>query len=406
MYRSKKEVLSSVKEHTIVKNGKNYTTFDAFLGSDPITKKKIRIARTSFAELKKYIDDFYKKLSTGGDAAVHLDYSQSLDARNAYDLIAQHKLGLSLVDCVQMILSGKIADAKTINSDISVGEAWERFQISIEPRSDAYKRCIKSRVGAWVTSFGASRMLAEITAAEVKQDLMTRVYDPNDMKKWKTYNNILGDIKTFIHWCCSVEQGLLGTDPLLGMKKLEIGYRQPEYMKAEAVEKLFRVLESHKQERPEVLADAILSFFCGMRQIEIERVREGEEAIKISLEDNFIRVIKCKGSLRGIRPRAFKIPDQAAAWMRSFDFMNAVMKPNPSFREHLKAYAAEAKIKLPKNAGRHTFITMYEAAYHDEKALSGIAGNTEGVRSRSYNGVEIEREGKAYFKIMPITETT
>ena len=405
MYRSKREVLSSIKEHTISKNGKNYTTFDAFLGSDPLTKKKIRIARTSHADLKKYIDDFYKKLSAGGDAAVHLDYTQSLDARNAYDLIAQHKLGLSLVDCVHAILSGKMMEKSSLASTMTVGEAWSKFLESISARSDAYKRCMKSRVGAWITSFGASRTMGEITAAEVKEDLMKRVYKKDDPGTWKTYNNILGDIKTFVRWCCYPEQKFLASNPLDGMKKLEIGYRQPEYMKADAVEKLFRVIESHKTESPEDLADAILSFFCGMRQIEIERVREGEESVKISLEDQFIRVIKCKGSSRGVRPRAFKIPDQAFAWMESFDFLTAVMKPNYSFREHLIKYAKEAGITLPKNAGRHTFITMYEAAHHDEKALSGIAGNTEGVRSRSYNGVEIEREGKAYFEIMPTEQT-
>ena len=138
-----------------------------------------------------------------------------------------------------------------------------------------------------------------------------------------------------------------------------------------------------------------------MRQIEIERVREGDSSVRISLEDCFIRVIKCKGSLRGVRPRAFRIPEQAEAWMRSFDFLAAVKTPNVRFRAHMNEYAKTAGVTLPKNAGRHTFITMYEAVHHDANALSAIVGNTEGVRSRSYNGVELEREGKAYFAIMP-----
>ena len=91
--------------------------------------------------------------------------------------------------------------------------------------------------------------------------------------------------------------------------------------------------------------------------------------------------------------------------MRSFDFLAAVQEPNPSFREHLVARAKEAKIALPKNAGRHTFITMFEAAHHDTNALSGIVGNTDAVRSKSYNGVELEREGRAYFQIMPTAES-
>lgn len=33
--------------------------------------------------------------------------------------------------------------------------------------------------------------------------------------------------------------------------------------------------------------------------------------------------------------------------------------------------------------------------------LSSIVGNTEGVRVHSYDGVEVEKNGKAYFAITP-----
>jgi hypothetical protein len=66
-------------------------------------------------------------------------------------------------------------------------------------------------------------------------------------------------------------------------------------------------------------------------------------------------------------------------------------------------YAKEAGVSLPENAGRHTFITMYAAAYHDQAKLTSIVGNTEGVRANSYDGVEVETNGVAYFAIMPGT---
>ena len=77
------------------------------------------------------------------------------------------------------------------------------------------------------------------------------------------------------------------------------------------------------------------------------------------------------------------------------------MKKNNYFRRHLVKYAAKAEIKLPGNAGRHTFITMFAAAYHDQPLLTSIVGNTEGVRANSYDGMEIEANGKAYFSITP-----
>ena len=404
MYRSKREVLSSIKHRSFVKNGEQYTIFTAFLGRDPKTNEKKRIARASEKELKEYIAEFYKKLDKGGDSAVALDHAQSADAAQALDLIAQHGLAMTLVECVRAVLDGRTVSATDCKT--TLGEAWTRFLAEhIAHTSPANQRAVKSRVGAWVSKAGSDSPLSAVTAAGVKEYLLANVYRASDPTTAKTYNNVLGDIHTFMRWCASVEQKLLSADPLDGMKKMPVGYRPPKYAKAEDVARLFAVLERHKADAPADLADAILSFLCGMRQCEIERVREGENAVKISLEDHFIRVIKCKGSTRGIRPRAFRIPEQAEAWMRSFDFLAAVQEPNPSFREHLVARAKEAKIALPKNAGRHTFITMYEAAHHDTNALSGIVGNTDAVRSKSYNGVELEREGKAYFRILPTAES-
>lgn len=400
MYRSKREVLSSIKEITSKRGGKYYTIFSAFLGRDPITKKVKRIARSDRNELREYITDFYARLEEGGDSAVLLSHAQAVDAKEAYDLLDRHAMRMTLADAVRAFIAQSAAAVKA-DCRITVGQAWAKYEESIASRSDAYRKCVRSRVGKWVAAFGTERKLTELSAAQLKTYLMDNVYRQADPGTAKTYNNVLGDIKTFVHWCCSKEQAFLAVDPLDGMKKMEIGYRQPEYVKAADAARLFRALEAHKEESPADLADAILSFFCGMRTIEIERVREGDDAVKISLEDHFIRVVKVKGSLRGVRPRAFRIPEQAEAWMRSFDFLAAVHQPNPSFREHLLARAKEAGVKLPKNAGRHTFITMYEAVHHDERALSGIVGNTEGVRSRSYNGVELASEGKAYFAIAP-----
>ena len=87
--------------------------------------------------------------------------------------------------------------------------------------------------------------------------------------------------------------------------------------------------------------------------------------------------------------------------MTAFDFMDGAATRNTKFRQHLVEAAEAAKVKLPKNAGRHTFITMFEAVHHDANALTAIVGNTDDVRSKSYNGVELRPEGEAYFAILP-----
>ena len=62
MFRSKREVLATIKKRTMVKDGANYTIYDAFLGRDPVSGKKRRVAKSDLDELKKYITDFYKQL--------------------------------------------------------------------------------------------------------------------------------------------------------------------------------------------------------------------------------------------------------------------------------------------------------------------------------------------------------
>lgn len=410
-YRTKKEVLDSIRKHETNKNGKcKYVMYEAYFGIDPFTKKPVRKYSRSRADLEKKIEEHFSTFTRSGEVGVSLSRFQAMDAMMALDILARANSQATLVDTVRAFLSHEQEKINASKYSITLGEAYDRFYASLAGRSSGYKKDIRVRVGRLVQDFGADTLATSITAAKVKEILMERLYDANNPKTWKTYNNYLGNIKTFFTWCAAVEQNLIPDDPLSGMKKLELPYRQPEYMKTVEVEKLFRLLAyrvaNQKGTRSDKfadadLADAILSFFCGMRQEEIERVCEGEDSVAINLTEGYIIVKKCKGWTRGIKPRTFQIPSQALAWMKSFDFMTAVMKKN-RFRRHLKKECVEANIKLTENAGRHTFITMHTAAYHNESALSAIAGNTEDVRSRNYDGVEITTEGRAYFSILPL----
>ena len=397
-YRKQKDVIASITARKHTRNGTEYNVYEVFLGRDPLTKKQKRLYSMSKTQLKSYIADFYAKLEAGGSIAVTFTHLQAADARTAFDLLEHHKSTLSLTDCVRRVLD---APAEVDTCTKTVSDAVQAFMVAKGGKSQDYLKTLKGHLGKWAQNFGPNRMLSEITAAEVKDDLMARLYDEDDQKTWKTYNNHLGDIMTFTAWCAKPEQAYITRNPLAGMSKITIPYRTPDYVRAEDIGKLLVTIWNHRQESPADLADAVLSFFCGLRQCEIARVRDGESAVRVSLEDRFIRVVKCKGATRGIRPRAFEIPEPAFTWMKSFDFMSALQISNNQFRRHLVDYAAEAKVKLPANAGRHTFITMYAAAYHDQKKLTEISGNTEGVRANSYDGVESERNGKAYFAITP-----
>lgn len=397
-YLPEKFVLDHIKSRDVKHGEEKYTIFEAYLGTEPYSKKPKRIAAKSQAKLEKAVRDFYKRLGSGGDTAVLLTAYQSVDARNALDLLAKANLSISLSECARRVIENaeNMAPCTT-----TLEQAYKFYLAAQEGKSDLHKKDVRCRVGKFVETFGAKRLLSEVTPKETNANLEGRLYDAANPKTKTTFNNHLGYVKTFMLWCAEPEQGFIKKSPIAGMKLKTKEYVDPEFMKAADVEKLFRTLEKHKNDAPQDLADAILSFFCGVRQCEIARVRDGERSVRISLEHQNIRIIKCKGSSKGVKPRSFTIPPTALAWMKSFDFMAAAQISNKKFRDHLNAYAKEAGIALPENAGRHTFITMHAAAYHDQGLLTSIAGNSPDVRREHYDGLTFEDEGKAYFAIMP-----
>ena len=396
-YLQKRDVLASIKTRSLVHNGENYIISEAYLGTEPYSKKPVRLASKSETKLKKKIEEFYRKLNAGGDYAVLLTAYQSADARNALDLLKKNGLEISLTECVRRIVekgSGEKCSTK-------LSEAYSKYIAAQEGKSEHHVRAVKSRVGTFVTSFGGDRLLSELTAKEVGENLERRFYDKKTEEQKTTYNNHLGYIKSFVSWCVNPEQGYITTNPLEYMKQKVKVWRDVEYLAAEDCDALFHFMEGENEYATD-LADCILSFMCGMRQSEIERVRLGKSAVVINLDEKFIRVIACKGATKGIQPRVFTIPDNAYRWMKSFDFMDAVMQPNTKFREHLREIADKAGIThLPKNCGRHTFCTMFDAAFHDQVQLTAIAGNSEDIRARHYNGLATEKEGRRFFAILP-----
>ena len=68
MYRSKREVLSSIgKQETVSPSGRQYTTYYAFLGKNPITGKNVRLSKASKGALETTIRKFYDSIDASGN---------------------------------------------------------------------------------------------------------------------------------------------------------------------------------------------------------------------------------------------------------------------------------------------------------------------------------------------------
>ncbi len=393
-YRSKKAVLDGIAVRQRMRNGAVQKVYDAYLGYDPFDGRQRRMQSASLAELKARIHEFYAMRQSGGDAAARLRPCEAVDAREALDLLAQSRAHRSLTEAVRTLLRG--GNAASGGCAVSAGEAYDAYYASFGSEQTHHRKAVSSRVGKWVVAFGRDRPLSDVTpqglAAWLKSDGSSSA---------KTYNNRLTYVRSFFNWCMKTERGWIGANPAEGLETRRIAYREPEYMKPCDVERVFRELEGAKSARPDLLAYAVLSFFCGVRREEILRMATMPGAANVNLEDETVRIAKPKGWTKGVMPRAFPIQRNALAWMRSFAFERSVRRINERCADDVKGIARRAGVAMPKNAGRHTFITMHVAAYGDPAKTQAIVGTSAKMRAENYCGLASHRDGEAYFAIMP-----
>ena len=374
------------------KNDRRFEVYEAYFVIDPFTQKPVRVSRTDKGELQKEIQDFYARHKSGGDAAVRLTAVQALDAKTAYDALASANLRISLTDAVNAYIGGQTATNGVMAKNIA--EAFDEYFAAKPDGVDKDKT--RATVGRWSEGCG-ERQLTSVTAKEIAVYLEKNFGE----RKPKTYNSHLLYLKTFFNWCCKDERAYLTKSPIKSLAYKPEPWEEPEYMKPEDVERLFRLLEANAATHPEYLAYAVVNFFCGCRGIEIQRMASDPDAAKINIEGETVRIAKAKGFQQGKKPRAFPIHPTALAWMKSFEFLDALRKVTKDTQGEIYNLARKNGIPMFQNCGRHTFITYHVAAYNDPAKTTAMVGTSEKMRADNYCGLAQKRDGEAYFKIMP-----
>jgi len=390
--RKESEIIASIKERKHIVNGKEYTVYDAYAGSNLITKKPIRVISSDREELLNKIHKLCVESKEGGDLATALTANQLMDAKLAIHMLHEANIDISLLDCARH----EIERIKSVSAkDRKIGEAYAEYITSKKDGADKMKT--EATTGKWVLKSGGNSMLSEITMESILEYMKTEY---GSMAP-KTYNSHLSYIKTFLNWCCKDEQRYMLSNPAAKLTLKEVEWKTPEYFKPDVVERIFRILEERKREHPEYLATAILGFFCGIRSEEIRRMASDDDAATILLDDETIRIAKGKGFTKGRKPRAFNIPPNAIEWMRSFDFMSAVSLIRKFTSDTMIKMLDQCGIKWTHNAARHTFITMHVAAYGEPMKTQAMCGTSGTMLCNNYNGLASKKEGEAYFAILP-----
>jgi integrase len=395
--RDKKEVLDNItpRPHERFSKGaiKTYTTFEAYIGISE-DGRKIRLGASTVDALKKKIELYYSSARTASVGIFELRPNEVYDAKVALRMLRDRKSDLTLTELARRHLEG--ADGAVVPK--TLGEAFKEYLDGIPDIQVLQRKAVVNRVQRMCKSIGADRLCHEVTAKE-----MGEYFYAIETDSAKTYNNHASYCKTFFEWCSKKARRYVIENPMSDFNYQKVIHGRPEYMKVEDVEKLFKALQESK--RKDLLAVATLSYFCGVRSDEIERLAQTPEDIRI--DEGSIIIAKPKGYTQGRGQRVVHIEPNAKEWLRLAD-TGKMLDGYSGVAYAIRAIdniADKAGVSLCKNAGRHSYITYHVAHGGDPSKTAANCGTSLKMLRDNYNGLETKANGARYFGIVPVVSS-
>lgn len=427
MIRSKAEAIRAIRPVTKKVNGKLYGMFVSWLGSDPISGRRLEIVRADRRVLLQEIDKFYSTVRNGvqpGDALQAMNPSDVEELRrsrlvledvlgrkpekgaipNVLQEFAEARLalnqagfdGISIVEAVRQFAASHKGLTET-----TLSTALDKFLSTLNDSQETYRNIIQTRVGKAIMELGAERLVSSIKPTEAMNYLQNAFGDKSE----KHFNNNLQDLKTFFNWCARPVNGFCRENPLASAVKKRIPHTRIKFLDVDDTKTLFSFLaeEARRKERGKAIVWAsALWFFCGCRMAEIHRLTWGD----FDETDGTVLVAEPKGFQHGIPPRFVKMPDAAKEWIKAFPLKRGEATESVFKRffdsaqllsNAIGKMAKRANVDLPRNSGRHTFITMHVAAFHDAGRTEQMVGTSSTMRRTHYQGLVKEDEALRYF---------
>lgn len=395
--RDKKEVIATIipRPHDRFSGGKikTYTTFEAYIGISE-DGRKIRLGASTVDALKKKIELYYSSARTASVGIFELRPNEVYDAKVALRMLRDRKSDLTLTELARRHLEG--ADGAVVQK--TLGEAFAEYFDGIPEIQNHQRNAVNNRVLRMCKALGMQRLCHDVTAKE-----MAEYFSSIDTDSAKTFNNHSSYCKTFFEWCMKKARRYVIENPMADFDRKKEIHGRPEYMSVEDVENLFKALQASG--RRDLLAIATMSYFCGIRADEIERLAQTPQDVRIS--EGSIIIAKPKGYTQGRGQRVVHMEENAKAWLALGDVAGmmegykGIMYANRA----IDNIADKAKVNLCKNAGRHSFITYHVAAFGDPSKTAANCGTSLKMLRDNYNGLETKANGARYFGITPNTES-
>jgi integrase len=207
----------------------------------------------------------------------------------------------------------------------------------------------------------------------------------------RSYNNYLRILRTFFGFAQKQRWLSKEAELLAGVEKRKEQMLPVEIYTARELAELF------DHANAELAPCLALAAFAGLRTQEILRL----EWADVDRRPGFIEVgaHKAKTAMRRLVP----IADNLAQWLGSVPRSDSHIWPHKKsgFFEALSRTAQAAKIKLKRNALRHSFISYRLAEIQDVNRVALEAGNSPQIIFRHYRELATPEQARSWFAIVP-----
>lgn len=391
-FKTLNQALASITTTTDAAHGTRYI---CELGS--FNGQRRRIVRGRLDLCESAVREFYATIGQSGDAKLALSPQQVSDAACAYSLLRQH----GITDPIYVIVN-RYLEAKAKNDSVpyDLADAYDEYLAHYSHEQKVQRHFVEQRVGkfcGWMMRNTRNGVKCHQVCSLDVTGYLGQLNSPAP----RTYNGTLSYISSFFEWCRKSCRKYVVSNPCEGIDFKPVSADEPEIATVRAVEAIFNQLDSDTagEDLYACAKRAALSFFCGMRTAEIARI--GPEDI---LQDGTVIVRRPKGFTKGVHPRVFKAPDTARAWL---DCIPASIAPagDTLYRRMVSCALKNYKVpqsEVPRNAGRHTFITYDLAKRGLPESTAGMCGTSVGVIKKHYQSVSVSvTDAEEYFSIRP-----
>lgn len=211
----------------------------------------------------------------------------------------------------------------------------------------------------------------------------------------KTWNNFRADIHSFCAWCGDAQRRWIGDNPATPIQKYKVSRGVPDSLSVAQSEALMQHVATF--EGGKLVHYFALALFAGLR------TGEDGELHKLAKHPDKAKLIDLKNDVIHVQPeisktghyRQVKIRPNLRRWL--LDYPAAILPVNHS----RLVKAVRAKFQLSHDVLRHTFFSMYIAAFNSIGRAALEGGNTEGIIRRHYLNLSNMDEGKRFWEIEP-----